>query len=244
MKCSENFIPNNIHLREVSSLCIAKYKNSQAFALSQLSANAKHVFSKSAKEILLLQYDIWFQWLITVETMLRENIDSEDSIANEVIKISDDYAGEYKMILLTNPLVFDEKFSLLWLEVHSLLYVYLQTKIKESTTKDAMTFMVEVTDVLISVMNNTLFELHEIDAVFNREQIFVSFDDLCLDYDIVMNKNCLLIDRLKSYSKFRKFTDVIVKDYSSKHDAINNTQVQEALKKSFADSNFFIQEIK
>lgn len=244
MRCAEHFLPNNIELREISSLCISKYKSTQAFALAQIGANCKHQFSKTAKEILLLKYDIWFNWIVSVETMLKEKPSNSGSIANKIIAVSDDYAKEYEDIIKTNTDIFDEKFSKIWLESHALMYNYLRKRIKNLTYKTDMAFMVAVTDILISVMENTLFELHEVDAVLNEEDVFVSYDDICLKYGETITDSCLLVERLKIYSKYRDIKDVTVKDYSIGLQAINDEKITDYIGSSLNGANFNMVEIK
>ena len=219
------FIPNNIKLREISSLCIAKYKNTQSLALSQLTANGTHVFSTTAKEILLLKYDVWFQWILVVEDMLRRK-SKDESIADAVMHASDEYAEEYVNIIRGNTDLFDPKYSELWLRSHSFMYSYLRSKILGITSLSDIDFMVKVTDMLIQVMENTLFELHEIDALFRDDyEVHISFDDLCLDYGSVSNESCLMSEKLSIYSEVKDVSNIIVKDYSYGSKLINDKDI-------------------
>ena len=210
------FIPNNLKLRELSSRCIAKYKESQAFALSELSNNPRHSFSTTAKEVLLLNYDTWFIWLVEVEDVLRRH-EGGDSVAKIIMQVSDHLEEEYSNILREYKEVFNEEFILVWLDAHKFMYAYLREKIKTLTSKSLPEFMLIVTDTLISVMDNTLFELHEIDNLFLGNTIFLSFDDICIDYQKVVGDNhCILGKRLEVYAKYFKELpkEVIIKDYS------------------------------
>ena len=244
MTCAEKFIPNNIELRQISSLCISKYKSTQAFALAQLGATCKHEFSKTAKEILLLKYDIWFNWIVSVETMLREKPKGSGSIAKDIIAVSDDYADEYERIIKKNPNIFDPKFAKIWIESHGLMYRYLRDRIIHLAYKTDMAFMVAVTDNLISVMENTLFELHEVDALIEEDTVFVSYDDLCLKYGETSKGSCLLVERLKIYSKYREIKDVTVKDYSVGLQAINDEKITKYIENALINANFNLLEIQ
>ena len=210
------FVPNNLELRQLSSMCISKYKESQAFALAELGNSQTHEFSKTAKEILLLKYDTWFRWLVEVEDVLRRK-GREDSVADVVMLISDDLEKEYTETLLGNPEVFSRHYVDVWLKSHRFMYGYLRKKIHLLTSEDINAFMIEVTNVLISVMDNTLFELHEIDSLYYGRSVFLSFDDICTDYTDVLGKDaCLLADRLAVYQEFFHISDkaITIKDYS------------------------------
>jgi len=68
----EEYIPNNLEFRMYSAKAREEYSNAQSFALGQLLTNKAHKFSPTAKELLLLKYDMWLQWLLQCEKYLRE----------------------------------------------------------------------------------------------------------------------------------------------------------------------------
>lgn len=213
------YAANNIVLRELSSMCIAKYKESQAFALSELISNPTHEFSTTAREILLVKYDIWFRWLVEVEDVVRRR-GPDDDIPGIIMRISDDLEQEYINILSNNEDIFDKEFVTIWLEAHKYMYNYLRAKISSLTTEDLPKFMIDVTDVLIQVMDNTLFELHEIDSLMLGKALFVSFDDICVDYrETMQNDSCLIAERLRVYNRYFSIPtdEIIIKDYSKEN---------------------------
>ena len=239
------FLPNSIALREISSMCIGKYKESQAFALSELVSNPTHNFSTTAREILLLKYDIWFRWLVEVEDVLRRRGPNDD-IPGIIMTISDELEQEYTEIIIGNPNTFVRTFVDVWLEVHKHMYEYLRTKIKRLTPLDLARFMVEVTDVLILVMDNTLFELHEIDTLCSGGDLFISFDDIYIDYrDIMKNDSCLLSDRLRIYQKHFHIMDpwVTIKDYSKNHTMINDLEQAKIVYQAISKTGFQVKAI-
>lgn len=242
------FVANNIALREISSRCISKYKESQAFALNELQGNATHSFSKTAREILLLKYDTWFKWLIEVEDLVRryDKHQTDIAIAAIIIKISDDLEKEYIGILNAYPSVFEAQFVKVWLQAHSFMYKYLRAKIMHFSTQDLRSFFINITDTLIRVMDNTLFELHEIDNLFlNPKEVFVSFDSICLDYrQVIQTGECLLVQRLGVYKKTFPETAqaVIIKDYSPNLGLRNDT-LRKMTTEAFKDAGYLIKGI-
>jgi len=212
---SRPFVPNNIGLRKITSLCISKYKEAQAAALYDLSSSPTHQFSDTAREVLLLKYDIWFKWIIEIEDVLRRKQLSEDT-RQIILEISNALEEEYTSTVLQYKDIFDQKYIKVWIKVHSFLHKYLKVKITQISIKDISKFMIEITDTLITVMHNTLFELHEIDSLFKGNALFISFDDICIDYHKILNNECLMAERLgvydRSFSDLSK--DIIIKDYS------------------------------
>ena len=225
-------MPNNITLRILGSLCIGKYKESQAFALGELTNTSIHTFSQTSREILLLKYDIWFRWLVEVEDVLRrrrtklpEDRDDSARIAEVIMQISDTLEAEYTSILRSYSETFDPKYVEIWLRVHSYLYKYLRARILALTDKDVHAFMVTITDLLILVMDNTLFELHEIDNLFNGGDAFISYDDICEEYCFGgVISPCILTERLKVYKEaFPNISKTLtIKDYSAKNTMITD----------------------
>jgi len=239
------FVPNNIALREIGAMCIGKYKEAQAIALSDLIHNKAHEFSKTAREILLLKYDIWFRWLVEVEDVLRRNAGNKD-VPTIILNISDDLSNEYIDTLTGNPDIFDKEYIDIWLKVHGFMYKYLRTKIDKLTVEDMPKFMVDVTDTLIAIMANTLFELHEIDTIFLGKKMFISFDDICIDYHkVIGGTECLVADRLKAYHiHFGNLGDsIIIKDYSQANELVKSKALYTHISEEVQKLGYSIEEV-
>ena len=238
----KRFMPNNIELREISSMCLSQYKSAQAKALGELQKKSAHTFSKTAKEVLLLKYDIWFRWLLEAEVLLRMDV---KNVAEVLVHVSDRLEGEYTAVLTQHDEVFNQKFVSIWLETHSYVYNYLRKKITLLSQENLSKFMIGVTEVLINVMDNTLSELHEIDNLFNGGEIFVSFDDICYDYSKICTTTnpCLLVARLHTYKKYFDFDEnnILVKDYSQEEKILKSGGKR--LKEKFLVANYKISKI-
>lgn len=61
------FSPNNINFRLVSSQAISEFKSNQSIDLSELIHSKDVAFSATSREIILLNYDRWFQFLLRIE---------------------------------------------------------------------------------------------------------------------------------------------------------------------------------
>jgi len=210
------FKPNNIGFRVVSSKCIEVYKNAQGFALSEVSRRSIHTFSKTSREILLLEYDVWFRWLIEVEALLKNDGEVKESTKKAIVELSDVYTNSMERTISTHPEVFDSNYVNVWRESYKLVHNYMKKEILLSTASDISGLMSYVTAVILAVLNTTLHELYEIDTlVYTQDLMFISICDICVSYKTLnRGDNCLLLERLEVYRKTRNFGDsIIVKNY-------------------------------
>jgi len=79
-------IANNLRFRTESSKVLANYKLSQSFTLMELSKTTTHMFSVTAKELVLAKYDAWFLFLIDMEHVITMAAD-RNNFRKIVIKI-------------------------------------------------------------------------------------------------------------------------------------------------------------
>lgn len=210
------YVKNNIKYRIASGASIAKYKHSQAFLLTELSFNPYHDFSNVAKEILLLKYDIWFDFLCEVEQYLLVQHPNKVSSSNikSIIRMSNERVEYYLDILEKNNDSFLKDYTEVWKEVHSKTYELLKSQILSYEGQSPAVFFDAMTDSLISVMNHTLFELQEIDILFYTDgPLQFNLDSLCGVYDDFFNES-LILNSYNVYSKIRKTDEIIIKKYS------------------------------
>lgn len=211
-----SFVENNVKYRIASSRAIAKYKHSQAFLLSELSFNPYHEFSREAKEIILLKYDIWFDFLCEVEQFLL--VSHSETMTKDfidfVISLSDERVEYYHETMISNEEVFERKFLSVWEEVHTEIYNLFKKNISELYNITTGEFFGKMTDLLINTMNHTLFEVHEIDILFFTDgPLQFNFDSLCCDYKDAYGKT-LVSKKIDIYFQVRKTEKIIIKQYT------------------------------
>lgn len=71
----KSYIPNNINFRIVSSTALSKFKHDQAFDFNEINKHRDEI-SSAAREVILLEYDHWFKWIVKLEKvflLLGEN---------------------------------------------------------------------------------------------------------------------------------------------------------------------------
>lgn len=210
------YIPNNINFRMYSAKAKERYTNSQAFALGQLQSTQTHEFSSTAREILLLKYDKWFKWLIDCEQTLRETKRFDRELREELVYESNRVQREYVEVIKTNPEYFDESFSELWLKTHKSLYDMLKQAIVDYEATSITDLIIYISDVLVKVMDATLYELHEVDnIVYSTNPVFISITDVCFTFLAVLPDRCMLVERLEVYKEARgDFDTIILKQYT------------------------------
>lgn len=229
-----NFNENNIHFRIYSSKALEKYKHYQSFNLNQL-VHGKFPFRKTSKEILLLKYDMWFRWLMRIEGYIVAN--NIEKIKEEHIDIFLYYASLtnalYQKTMQEYPQYFNPSFLNIWMKFHTLLHKYLHTQLKLSPTTDSTYFFNHISDILIEVMDSTVYELVEMEVMLNKYEIsicpnknkmeefspagsvpFLIYNSIGENYYKIINES-LLANRVKLYKNYIPTLDkVYIKNYT------------------------------
>lgn len=211
------FVENNIKYRIASGAAIAKYKHSQAFLLSELSFNPFHDFSKVAKEVLLLKYDIWFDFLCEVEQFLlvAEKDSACDGCVHRIIQMSDERVTYYEETMKQNPDIFNPEYLDMWLSIHAETYKLLVQNILDLQDLKSHEFFSKMTEVLINTMNHTLYELQEIDVLFFSEgDLQFNYDSVCCDFYDKFDGRMLIGETYDKFKEIRDTGHIIIKQYS------------------------------
>jgi len=227
------FIKNNIQYRIASSRALVNYKNAQVFLMSEVAFNPFHNFSNIAKEILLLKYDIWFDYLCEIEQYFlveKGKYITEENV-NIINELSDMRVSYYKRIMRENEDVFEPKYIEIWNEVHELVYGYLKETINDLIDLKKSEGFIKLTENVINVMNHSLYELYEIDVLFFTKKEFIfNFDSICNDYVEIFGDS-LIYEKIRIFRKIRKSDDVIIKEYDDAHISFKESKTRQILKK-------------
>ena len=215
----EKYIPNNLEFRMYSAKAREDYSNAQSFALGQLLANKAHKFSPTAKELLLLKYDVWLQWLLQCEKYLRE-VKTFDKETRKILIIgSGKIQRAYVETIKNNPKYFVVKYSEVWLKVHSNLYALLTQTILEYEAKSIIDLITKIGSILVETMDATLYELQELDCVMysDKKEPCISVSEACFNWHEVFPDRCAVVERLKQYEKIVGKIDTIgIKVYTDR----------------------------
>jgi len=223
-KCNDwmhprEFVQNNIEYRISSCTSLVSFKKNQEFILNQMAFNPFHKFSKISKEILLLKYDVWYDFLNETEQYILCNftMDAEELIEG-LISLSNERVVYY-YDLLASEFTADIEVQYLqeWNKQHSKIYDYLVMKIRELKNQSPTIIFRRTVDILNDVMAHTLYELQEIDVLLFSEDETpgISIDDICVYLHSKDNK--FLFNKIKDYQAIRPFSKMVIKNQTQEN---------------------------
>lgn len=216
-----SYIRNNIEFRIVAAKALESFKNSQAFMLNEID---KAKFDITAKEILLLQYDTWFNWCLFAERFcLKHRVLTDDHIGMMLIDATNKDKQTFD-IMNTNFDIFDRGVVDLYEKTHGYLFDFFKRKLNSFADKESIEVYPRIIRTLTSMLNATLFELHEINSIVTGTEFpFVSIDEVGVEY-FKENNISIPTERYKLYRELKDLNDVILKCYVENEDEETITQ--------------------
>lgn len=205
----------------MSSICSSKFREAQAAALNEIQYNGKYLFNNMSKAALLLQYDLWFSWLLHVErTLVR--LDDTEHVCQATMKAFLTSAEllethSYDHILKREDKIFSKEFLAGHFSVRKFSFDMFRDSILEILGQTIGNTMYSLTDALMRMMRNSLYELQELDFIlFNKDRKeipFLSIQDW--DLEILLDTdNCVVLKRGVLFSENYGVTKVNLKNYT------------------------------
>lgn len=229
------FVGNNIEYRIGSSASLARFKESQTYLLNQLAFNPFHKFSNSAKEMLLLRYDVCFDLLCEIEQYIlveQDNLNICD--IEQLVNKREDY---YHATMREQDGQINQEYFEFWVEIHNLVVSQYRGTLKEIVEADMNLSSIfgSIVDLFIQVMNHTLYELQEIDIIFfTKKTPAFNLDPISCNVHIRSehtNGTCPMAERVKMMRTKRDFDHIIIKNYLDDSVPFKLTPLYEELKK-------------
>lgn len=213
------FIPNHIDFRISTAKSISHFKTAQGFILDQLSYNPYHKFSNIAKEVLLLKYDVWFDYIVELEQCYLANYDTASK--QELVDIAKTLSNkrvDYYMDSLYNEFSDEESRDYIdkWDIEHKSIYKYFISEMDTYTTESPHALYRAIIQDLTRLLNHTLYELQELDIIlFSDKTPSFNVDDIC--YKLNKEDPKYLNSKLDRYLSYRDlpFTKVNLKNQTS-----------------------------
>lgn len=217
------FQSNNIEFRIVSSKAMEKFKNVQSFQLGQL-VNGKFFFAQERRELLLLEYDIITRWLTEIESSIiaQSRVD-----INLVIGLAYKCSEQIKNTIDQNPIKFDTVFTNIYRKSHNYLFKKMLYLIDRLDSSNVDKFYTGLVDLVISIMDHSLVEIHELNNILNNDKIYNTEDGkMILDYvptiyitnisvECFETYGCSLTkSRIMSYKESFNFEHITIKNFS------------------------------
>lgn len=230
------FQSNNIDFRIVSSKAIEQFKNVQSFQLSQL-VNGKFFFSTRRREILLLEYDLYTKWLFEIENLIIESGFIDLDI---ILELAEKTQLIMNTVMINNNEYFDSKFTNIWKDIHCNILDSMSYMIKEINTSDINLFFTQLVNLVITTMNHTLIEIHELNSIMINNDIndedYIEDRDCKNEYPIIPKLNIVptmyitefsidvfkhfkissLLKRLMIYKKFFNIDKITLNNFSNR----------------------------
>lgn len=197
---SPTFIKNNIQFRIIASKALEAYKHNQAFLLNELCFGT-YEFGGSAKETLLLLYDVWFRWTLKLERycLTSGNPFTERDITRLKTEAQETQETVYS-IMVAHPNDFEETFLEVWRNCHKHIDNYILSVIRSQQEKPPTEAFPAIVSQLNICLTSTLYELHEIDSIMRGKRPFLSFDELSVRYHDITGLS-IPVERYKVYEE-------------------------------------------
>lgn len=209
---------NNIEFRKNTALNYAEFYRAKGFLLNEILHTNKHIFSASAREILLQYFSVATDWLTDIESQFislgRDMTDDEHSYLVSTFHALD---TRVQHIIKNNPQDFDSNFVKIWIDLRSNGAKHIDSVLTLLHGADMSTVFARLCDFTSGFMNHILFNLHEVDSRLSDipdAQEFLYVDRL--DLSIMQAANvCSPIERLNTYKDHNlvKSYGVIIKHH-------------------------------
>lgn len=179
------YVPNNIEFRIISSGAIAKFKQDQAFDFNEIAHSTMYKFTRESKEILLLNYEMWFKFVSKLEKLFiryhSQNSEFSVLLREHVNVLIDDCISEIDEVMACNPAVFHSDVRHVLSKTNSVFIDFIFHISRQNVGNNiAVAFPLIVRSISDS-LHNLLFQLHEIEFLRDNSTgiPFISYSNEC-----------------------------------------------------------------
>lgn len=211
-------IRNHLNFRIAESKRIEKLRGLQAFALNEVQNNPVYTFDESSKAALVLQYEIWNEWVGGLGKVLL-NVSTGNVVTVEMKNFFVNSAKESLQSYLDSMGNNSDHFPKEFVEVHRKTYTIMADRFIDNlyytSNMTAIEAIIYLTRSLESFLQSALFELQEVDYLIFHDDMqhpFISIDQQDLN-DANNSKSSSTVQRVKVYKKFFDMKNIVVKSY-------------------------------
>lgn len=237
------YIPNNINFRIVSSNSIAKFKQDQAFDFYEIVKMGDKI-SDPAKEVILLEYDHWFKWIILLERsfLLLTEHDNDDKVFDQVDLMLKTEMSDIIDIMSIHTEFFDPELTKFVRFIHKYSTDALSVTIKNAIKLNDLGVAFSKIVFFISIyLQQVLFAMQEIESIDENKisELFYSgwCKEVCEVEDGICKGICPITERAKYYSELKKCNKFIIKN-------ITKNDLSDECVRKMEKHNIIITEIK
>lgn len=235
----KSYIKNNINFRIVSSNAISQFKSAQAFDFNEISCNGRE-FSEPTREILLLEYEYWFKWILRVEKLflLLNVADSAVELEKPLVTSIDYLLSDIEEVISYYPEQFSHELINYVSIFHQTYLSVLISQIKKHLKSEVYSAYPQLVNCVSSFLQQIVFILHDYDnnILSKKDNPFLSFTNISINA-AELNGYSNLVERAEFFKEHFNINNFVLKNYS---DVTN----PESIIKKLTDSGINIIDIK
>lgn len=210
---------NNILFRIASAAAISKFKSIQAHSFGQLNRRELD-FDASAREIVLLAYDRFSQWIYRVERICLSVASSERDVQTLIPSLIASFVDEQRItqtVIESHPEIFKNQVDAYLRKIHDYTTHIIDDHFDALVGKKIDEIYTGVVEITSKYLQHILVVMHEFNnnCVTNKEPAFVSVADFCLELSSPGARLAPCIERIKFFSHHSQHTKFLFKYYGS-----------------------------
>lgn len=164
------YVLNNIRFRSVSSKSIERYYESKS-ALLTILVDDNRQFSQVAREVMLLLFNSYSDWILKVESLLLNRSIVEESDLTIIFRRFEEVLESNQNIFDIHENVFVPGFMDVWTKVHAHIPDHFRTMVRRIVGKSQLEAYPIITKALVDSLHCTFFELYEVDCLLGSELV-------------------------------------------------------------------------
>lgn len=213
---------NNILFRIASAAAISKFKSIQAHSFGQLNRRELD-FNVSAREVVLLAYDRFSQWIYRVERICLSTASSERDVQTLIPSLIASFVDEQRItqtVIESHPEIFKNQVDVYLRKIHDYTAHIIDDHFEALHDKKIDEIYTGVVDITSKYLQHILVAMHEFNnnCITHKETAFISMADFC--HDLPFNRRHIpCLERLKFFGECSNQHEFAFKYYGSDFEA-------------------------
>lgn len=210
---------NNILFRIASAAAISKFKSIQAHSFGQLNRRELD-FDTSAREVVLLAYDRFSQWIYRVERICLSTASSERDAQTLIPSLIASFVDEQRItqtVIESHPEIFKNQVDVYLRKIHDYTAHIIDDHFEALHRKKIDEIYIGVVDITSKYLQHILVAMHEFNnnCVTNKEPAFVSMADFCIELSTPEARMVPCIERMKFFAQCSQHSQFMFKYYGT-----------------------------
>lgn len=228
---------NNILFRIASATAISKFKSIQAHSFWQLNRKELN-FNASAREVVLLAYDRFSQWIYRVERICLTAVSSEHEVNTLVPSLIASFIDEQRItqiVIESHRDIFKNGVDAYIRIINDYTSHIIDEYFNSLNGKNILDIYTSTVEITSKYLQHILVAMHEFNnnCVTNKVKPFISMTDFCLELTKPEIKLLPCIERIKFFKQHSQHTEFLFKFYGSHESQRDQAfdELQEACKR-------------